>query len=59
MEGKCDDLLISFVSHMFKENYGSDAVVRRLRNEHFVEHEDGSKEKRVTDSIFEIMVNIN
>ena len=55
MEGRCDDLLIPFVSHMFKENYGKDAVVKRLRNEHFVEHGDGSEEKRVTDSHFEII----
>ncbi|WP_051226360.1 hypothetical protein [Butyrivibrio sp. MC2013] len=55
MEGRCDDLLIPFVSHMFKENYGRDAKVKRLRNEQFIEHEDGSEEKRITDSSFEII----
>ncbi|WP_051656757.1 hypothetical protein [Butyrivibrio sp. AE3004] len=55
MEGRCDDLVISFVSHMFGENYGKDAVIKRLWNEHFVEHMDGSEEKRVTDSSFEII----
>lgn len=55
MEGKCDDLVIPFVGHMFNENYGSDAIIRRLRNEHFVEHENGSEEKRITDSRFEIV----
>lgn len=54
MEGKCDDLVIPFVGHMFGENFGSDATIIRLRNEHFVEHKDGSEEKRVTDSSFEI-----
>ncbi len=57
MEGKCDDLLIPFVSHMFGENYDDTAVVRRLRNEHRVEHEDGSEEKRITDSFFDITCN--
>ena len=54
MEGRCDDLLIPFVSHMFGEQYDKTAVVKRLRNEHYVEHEDGSKEKRITDSFFDI-----
>lgn len=57
MEGRCDDLLIPFVSHMFKENYDKTAVVKRLRNEHFVEHENGSEEKRITDSYFDIIHN--
>ncbi len=57
MEGKCDDLLIPFVSHMFGEKYGKAATVKRIRNEQFVEHEDGSIEKRVTDSSFEITDN--
>ena len=54
MEGRCDDLLIPFVSHMFGENYDRSAVVKRLRNEYYVEHEDGSEEKRITDSFFDI-----
>ena len=57
MEGRCDDLVIPFVNHMFKENYGKGAVIRRLRNEHYVEHQDGSEDKRVTDSYFEIIFN--
>ncbi len=55
MEGMCDDLVIPFVGHMFKEDYGKEAIIKRLRNEHFVEHEDGSEEKRITDSSFEIV----
>lgn len=55
MEGRCDDLIIPFVSHMFKENYGKEAIIKRLRNEHFVVHENGAEEKRVTDSYFEII----
>ena len=57
IEGRCDDLVIPFVNHMFKENYGTGAVIRRLRNEHYVEHQDGSEDKRVTDSYFEISFN--
>jgi hypothetical protein len=55
MEGGCDDLVIPFISHMFKENYGNDAVIKRHRNEHFIENKDGSEEKRITDSSFEII----
>ncbi|MCR4943348.1 MAG: hypothetical protein K5986_02595, partial [Clostridium sp.] len=55
MESRCDDLVIPFVNHMFGENYDSKAVIKRLRNEHFVEHENESSEKRITDSNFEII----
>jgi hypothetical protein len=57
MEGRCDDLLIPFVNNMFGEKYDESAVVKRLRNEHYIEHEDGSEEKRVTDSFFDITCN--
>ncbi len=55
MESRCDDLVIPFVNHMFGEKYDSTAVLKRLRNEHFVEHEDESTDKRITDSFFEII----
>ncbi len=55
MESRCDDLVIPFVNHMFGENYDSKAVIKRLRNEHYVEHENESSEKRITDSHFEII----
>ena len=57
MEGLLDDLLIPFVSHMFGEQYDETAVVKRLRNEHYIQHEDGSEEKRITDSFFDITFN--
>ncbi|WP_022773681.1 hypothetical protein [Butyrivibrio sp. AE2015] len=57
MEGRCNDLLIPFVNYMFDEEYDKSAVVKRLRNEHYIEHEDGSEEKRVTDSFFDITCN--
>ena len=57
MEGRCDDLLIPFVGHMFGEKFDKNAFVRRLRNEHFIEHQNGSEEKRTTDSLFEIISN--
>ena len=55
MESRCDDLVIPFVNHMFGEDYDSKAVIKRLRNEHYVEHENESSEKRITDSRFEII----
>ncbi len=57
MEGRLDDLLVPFVSHMFGEQYDETAVVKRRRNEHYIEHEDGSEEKRITDSFFDITFN--
>ncbi|SFC94051.1 hypothetical protein [Butyrivibrio sp. YAB3001] len=55
METECDDLVIPFVNHMFGEKFDNTAVIKRLRNEHFIEKEDGSEERRVTDSHFEII----
>lgn len=55
MEGRCDDLLIPFVSHMFGEEYDQTAVVKRLRNERFSEQKKGSVKERITDSYFEII----
>ena len=54
MEGNCDDVLISFVNYVFDEKYNNTAVVTRMRNEHFIEHENHSQEKRITDSHFSI-----
>ena len=54
MEGECDDIVIGLVNHMFGEKYDKTAVITRLRNEHFVELEDGPGKKRITDSSFEI-----
>lgn len=54
METECNDLLIPFVNYIFKEDYGKDAVVIRMRNEQFIEHGDHSDSKRITDSNFEI-----
>ena len=57
MESECDDLLIPYVNYMFGEHYDSSAVITRMRNEHFIEHEDHSNEKRITDSHFTISQN--
>ena len=54
MEGECDDLLIPLVNYFFNESYDSDAVVTRMRNEHFIENPYGSEQKRITDSYFSI-----
>ncbi len=54
METECDDILIPYVNYAFGEKYDSRAKITRLRNEHFVEHDDHSQEKRITDSRFEI-----
>ncbi len=55
MEGECDDILIPFVNYVFGEQYSRNAIVRRMRNEHFVVRPGGNEEKRITDSHFEIM----
>ena len=55
METECDDLLIPFVSHMFGEEYDQTAIVKRLRNEHFMESKENEEKKRITDSDFEIV----
>ena len=57
IESNCDDILIYFVNYLFKENYDATAVITRMRNEHFIENKDHSKEKRITDSHFSIMQN--
>ena len=57
MEGECDDILIPFVNYVFGEHYTNDAVIKRMRNEHFIASEGKDKEKRVTDSHFEITEN--
>ena len=54
METECDDILIPFVNYFYNEHYDSTAKITRLRNEHFIEHEDQSDEKRITDSHFRI-----
>ena len=54
MQNECDDLVIPFVNHMFGENYGKTAKIRRLADEHHTEDLDGSDLKRITDSRFEI-----
>ena len=57
METECDDIVIPFVNYFYNENYDNSAQITRLRNEHFIEHEDQSDEKRITDSHFKITQN--
>ena len=57
MESECDDILISFVNYFHNEDYDRSAKVIRGRNEHFIEHEDHSEDKRITDSSFTIEAN--
>lgn len=55
---ECDDLVIPLINELFHENYSlQDRIVRRA-NEHFLEQQGGAEEKRVTDSLFEIINNI-
>ncbi len=54
MEGRCDDILIPFVGHMFGIRYGEGAKIKRLRNQQFIERKDEADEERITDSYFEI-----
>lgn len=55
MEGECDDILIPFVNFIFGEQYTRNAIVQRMRNEHFVVRSGGNEEKRITDSHFKII----
>lgn len=57
METECDDIVIPFVNYFYNENYDDSAEISRLRNEHFIEHENQSDEKRITDSHFKITQN--
>ncbi len=54
IESECDDVLISLVNYFFNEHYDKSAVTTRMRNEHMIEHEDGSSDRRITDSHFTI-----
>ncbi|MDC7291927.1 hypothetical protein NXH67_00070, partial [Butyrivibrio sp. DSM 10294] len=54
METECDDIVIPFVNYFYNENYDKTAVITRMRNEHFIEHQDKTDEKRITDSHFTI-----
>ncbi len=54
METECDDIVIPFVNYFYNESYDKTAVITRMRNEHFIEHQDKTDEKRITDSHFTI-----
>ena len=52
IEQECTDALLHFVNQIFDEHYDQTAVVKRLRNEHFIQRDDGETEKRIMDSHF-------
>lgn len=52
---KCDDLVLPLINEMFGEQYSrQDRIIRRA-NEHFLEQQGGAEEKRITDSLLEIV----
>ena len=55
MEGECDDILIDYVNFCHGTDYDKDDKVIRLRNEHYIEGDDHTEKKRVTDSAFGII----
>lgn len=55
---ECDDLVIPLINELFHENYSLEDRVVRGANEHFLEQQGGAEEKRVTDSLLEIVNNI-
>lgn len=55
---ECDDLVIPLINELFHENYSLQDRVIRKANEHFLEQQGGAEEKRVTDSLLEIVNNI-
>ena len=55
---ECDDLVIPLINEMFHENFSlQDKIIRRA-NEHFLEQQGGAEERRITDSLLEIVDNI-
>lgn len=45
-------LIIPVINEMFGENYSGDEVIEFRPNEHFLNHQDGSQDKRITDTFF-------
>ena len=52
MQSECEDALLLLANYVFKEDYDRSAVTIRMQNEHYIVHEDGSADKRITDSHF-------
>ncbi|MBR3516043.1 MAG: hypothetical protein IKO10_06990 [Lachnospiraceae bacterium] len=55
MESECDDILLHYVNFCHGTAYDKSAKIIRRRNEHFIENDDHTETKRVTDSMFEIV----
>ena len=54
VEKECPDVLIHFVNQVFNEQYDVTDRVEYLRNEHFIQQEDGKVDERISDSHFRI-----
>ena len=52
---ECDDLVIPLVNEIFGENFSPDAQIIRCGNEHFEEQQGGAEQKRVTDSLMNVI----
>lgn len=52
---ECDDLVIPLINEIFGEDYSLQDKVTRRANEHFLEQQGGAEEKRVTDTLLEIV----
>lgn len=55
MAVECDELVLPFLNFMFGEHYDRSAKIIRRGNEHFLEQQGGAEEKRVTDSLIEVL----
>ena len=56
MESECDDILLHYVNYCHGTAYDKSAKIIRRRNEHFIENDAHKETKRITDSMFEIIV---
>jgi hypothetical protein len=54
----CSHLVIPVINEAFGENYGSDAEIILKENEIFLRRQNGEEEKRITDSLLEIIEGI-
>ena len=51
----CSKLIIPLINEAFGESYTGDEIIRFSPNEHFLNQQDGSEDKRITDTTFAIV----
>ena len=51
----CSKLIIPLINEAFGESYTGDEIIQFSPNEHFLNQQDGSEDKRITDTTFAIV----